>query len=246
VRLGLIPLGDGESAGERVRGFADAVSDALGCPVVLHASSDYRVLVSAIEQGLVDLAWLPPLSAARVTKSGACAPAAIAVRGGMTSYMTALVALGTSQIRSLADLKQVRAAWVDRESASGYVVIRAALRELGVSLVDAFTQEMFVRSHAEVVRALKSGQVDVGATCFGLLGPTEPLRILAQAGPIPSDILAVHKSVAPEVRDRLERGLVEGSPAYVLRAARELMQAEAFARPTRAHGLMLDRLYATI
>jgi ABC-type phosphate/phosphonate transport system substrate-binding protein len=115
-----------------------------------------------------------------------------------------------------------------------------------VNLVDAFDEEVFLHSHAEVVRALKSGEVDVGATCVGLLGPSEPLRVLAQAGPIPSDILAVHSSVAPEVRDRLERGLFEGSPPSVLCAAKELMNAEAFARPTRAHGTMLERLYATL
>jgi phosphate/phosphite/phosphonate ABC transporter binding protein len=246
VRLGLIPLGHTASTDERVRNFAAAVSEALGEAVVLHEASDYRVLVAAIEQGTVDLAWLPPLSAARVTRSGACAPAAIALRGGMTSYMTALVALRSSSVKSLSDLKHVRAAWVDRESASGYVVIRAALREMGVSFAEAFAQEIFVRSHAGVVQALRSGQVDVGATCFGLLGPSEPLRILAQAGPIPSDILAVHRSVAPEVREKLARGLVEGASPEVLRAAKDLMQAEGFARPSRAHGMMLDRLIATL
>ena len=51
----------------------------------------------------------------------------------------------------------MRAAWVDRQSASGYVFIRAALRAKGVSLVDAFHEDLFLRSHAEVARAGGAG-----------------------------------------------------------------------------------------
>ena len=42
-------------------------------------------------------------------------------------------------IETLADLRSVRAAWVDRESASGYIVIRAALRAAGFSQSKART-----------------------------------------------------------------------------------------------------------
>src|SRR5215467_11660384 len=146
LRLGLIPIGDSAGEAERVKAFAETVGGALGVTVELYTAWDYRVLVSAIERGEVDLAWLPPLSAARVVRSESCVPCAIAVRGGMTSYMTALVASASSKVKTLEDLRGVRAAWVDRDSASGYVVIRAALRDKGVSLADAFAEEFFAGS----------------------------------------------------------------------------------------------------
>ena len=134
IRLGLIPLGEGGDA--RIHAFIVALAEAVGTPIDLHHAADYRALTSAIEQGLVHFAWLPPLSAARAVRSGAITPAAVAVRHGTTSYYAGLVALESSSIHSISDLKGLRAAWVDRESASGYVVIRAALRQQGVSLVE--------------------------------------------------------------------------------------------------------------
>lgn len=262
LRLGLIPLGGDTGATERVQAFADAFGTVLGAAgegIELHKAGDYRALVAAIDQGLVDFAWLPPLSAARVVRSRSAAPAAIAVRNGTTSYMTGLLAMRSGKVKSLADLKGVRAAWVDRESASGYVVIRAALRAKGVSLVDAFSDEIFVRSHAEVARALRSGEADVGATCFNFVSgsveiarsgykdegglPHDAVDILAHAGPIPSDLFAVHTSLDPKLVEAIQQALVEARPLAVHELAKDLMHADGFGRPARAHMRMIESLY---
>jgi phosphonate transport system substrate-binding protein len=255
LQLGLIPLGG--DVGQKATAFANALGSALGGTVELHNGVDYRAIVAGMEQGLVDFAWLPPLSAARVVRAGAGVAAAVAVRNGTTSYMTGLMAMKTSPIRSLADLLGVRAAWVDRESASGYVLIRAALKQAGVSLVDAFSEELFVRSHAEVARALQSGRADVGATCFNAAGgeveiarlpagdglASSEVRILAQAGPIPSDIFAVRTEVAVSALPAVQAALVDARPGDVHRAAKDLMQADGFVRPALAHTQMIESLY---
>jgi phosphonate transport system substrate-binding protein len=256
----LIPQGTGGDA--RVRAFVDALAQVLELDVEVHQAADYRALVSGLEQGLVHFAWLPPLSAARAVRSGAIVPAAIAVRHGATSYFTGLIALESSGIRSLGDLNGLRAAWVDRESASGYVVIRAALRQQGVSLVDAFAEDIFVRSHDEVARAVDSGRADVGATCFNLTSGEvqmarsaytdargrvmKNVRIVAQAGPIPSDIFAVHKTVAAGLLAKLQTALIGARPANLFDAAKAMMFADAFARPEQDHVRMLEVLYDTV
>jgi phosphonate transport system substrate-binding protein len=270
LHLGLIPSGEAPAP----VAFAAALGRALGTAVELHKAVDYRALVSAMEQGYVDFAWLPPLSAARVVRSGAGVPAAIAVRNGTTSYMAGLLALASSKVKHLGDLVGVRAAWVDRESASGYVVIRHALRQSGLSLVDAFAEELFVRSHAEVARALQTGQVDVGATCFNMTGGTvhiarlppgtalsggpgakpsaveglasAEVRILAQAGPIPSDIFALRAAVAPAAMGVVAEALVDARPADAHAAAKEMMLADGFMRPSRAHEAMIEGLFAIL
>ena len=263
TRLGLIPLGEAGDA--RVQAFATALAEAVGMEIDLHHAADYRALTSAVEQGLVQFAWLPPLAAARAVRTGTITPAAIAVRHGATSYYAGLITLASSPVRTLADLRGLRAAWVDRESASGYVVIRAALRRKGVSLVDAFSQDLFLRSHAEVARAVDQGQADVGATCFnlgsgesgaikmarstytGMLSePLDNMRILAEAGPIPSDMFAVHRSVSPAALQKIQTALIGARPVHFFEAAKAMMFADSFARADGEHLRMLESLYDTV
>jgi phosphonate transport system substrate-binding protein len=188
-------------------------------------------------------------------------PIAIAVRRGMTAYTTVLVTRPDSAIRSISDLRNVRVAWVDRESASGYAVLRSALARAGVRLTDAFSSEVFLRTHAAVARAVLDGKVDVGATCAnadagdirfasspheGDPGLTRAeLRSVFEAGPIPSDLFAVRRDLPPRVRSALESALLLAIPARANAAARALMHAEGFTVPTPEHRRMLDALADT-
>jgi phosphonate transport system substrate-binding protein len=268
VGLGLIPM-EGEGPLERAQAFADALAGVLGTPVRIHYAAGYRALVTALQQRLVHVAWLPPLPAARAVRDGSIVPIAAASRSGATSYMTALIARKGGRVKTLDDLRGVKVAWVDRESASGYVVIRSALSRLGVSLVDAFSEELFLRSHAEVARAVNTGRVDVGATCFNVTAsrgprydepamsyqiartgyagesglPVEHVEMIAHAGPIPSDIFAAHASLdALQVRS-LETMLTEARPAACYELARTLMHADAFAKVGSAHMQLLHQLF---
>jgi phosphonate transport system substrate-binding protein len=256
LRLGLIPRGD-ESDG-REREFVASLAVALRTDVDVHRAADYRVVLTGLEQRLVDFAWLPPLVAARAMRGKLADPIAVAVRSGTTSYTTVLVARPDSRFRTLADLRGVRVAWVDRESASGYTVLRSALARAGVLLTDAFAHEIFVRSHAAVAQAVRAGKVDVGATCAhvedgavrfarspyaGDAGlSADELRVVFEAGPIPSDLFAVRRDVPVRVRSALEAALLHAMPERVHAAALALAHADGFAVPTPAHRRMLEAL----
>jgi phosphonate transport system substrate-binding protein len=259
LRLGLIPRGEEERARERE--FVTALSAALQSEVDVHHAADYRIVLASIQQGLVSFAWLPPLVAARATRQHLVDPIAIAVRRGRTAYTTVLVTRPDSTIRSISDLRNVRVAWVDRESASGYAVLRSALARAGVRLTEAFSSEVFLRTHAAVARAVMDGKVDVGATCAnadagdirfasspheGDPGLTRAeLRPVFEAGPIPSDLFAVRRDLPPRVRSALESALLHAIPPRVSAAARALMHAEGFTVPTPEHRRMLEALVDT-
>jgi phosphate/phosphite/phosphonate ABC transporter binding protein len=256
LRLGLIPRGDEGDARERA--FVKALADAFRADVGVHRAADYRVVLTGMQQQHVDFAWLPPLVAARAVRERLAEPVAVAVRYGDTSYSTALVTRPDSRIRSVGDLRAVRVAWVDRESASGYTVLRAALARQGVLLTAAFAHEVFVRSHAAVARAVLDGEVDVGATCAhaengvvrfarspyaGDAGlSAEELHVVFEAGPIPSDIFAVRTGAPPHVRSTLEAALLHARPERVHATARALVHADGFAVPTPEHSRMLEAL----
>jgi phosphonate transport system substrate-binding protein len=256
LRLGLIPRGEDGDARERE--FVAALSVALPAAVDVHHAADYRIVLAGLEQGLVSFAWLPPLVAARATRKKLADPIAVAVRHGTTAYTTVLVTRPDSTIHSISDLRNVRVAWVDRESASGYVVLRGALARAGVRLADAFSHEAFVRSHAAVARAVLDGEVDVGATCAHRDGgvarfarspfagdaglSAAELHVVFEAGPIPSDLFAVRREVPVRVRSAIEAALLHARPSRAHAAARALMHADGFAVPTQEHRRMLDAL----
>ncbi|MGH7297522.1 MAG: phosphate/phosphite/phosphonate ABC transporter substrate-binding protein, partial [Polyangiaceae bacterium] len=254
----LIPGGGEGDADGREGELLAAFAEALGQDVDVHRAPDYGVVLAGLRQGLVDLAWLPPLTAARAVKGGVADPVALSVRHGSSSYTTVLVTSPASPLRSVGELRGALVAWVDRESASGYVVLRAAMARSGVRLTEAFAEETFVRSHGAVARAVLEGRVDVGATCAHEEGGTvrfarsafagdsglahDDLRVLFEAGPIPADLFAVRAGLAPRVRAALESGLLRGRPERLRAAACAFLHADSFASPTPEHRRMLASL----
>jgi len=257
LRFGLIPVGGIRGGGA----FAEAMGRVLGETVEVHHTADYRGLVAALENGLVQMAWIPPIPAARAVRAGMIAPVLVARRNGTISYSTCLFSRKGRGIAKLSDLRDLRAAWVDRESASGFIVIRAALRTLQINPVFAFREEAFLRSHSAVATAVMEDRADVGATYFshetgsGVIAragwreaglQNDDVQIIHQAGPIPSDIFAVHSSVSRAHVALMQGVLIDARNHAVHEAAKALVHADGFERPTDDHLALLRGLLATI
>src|SRR5262245_56566741 len=72
----------------------------------------YTDLLQAIVEGELHLAWLPPLPAIRAINAAAFIPLAVPIRGGSTSYGSALFTRPASPIRHVIELDVARAGWV--------------------------------------------------------------------------------------------------------------------------------------
>jgi phosphonate transport system substrate-binding protein len=236
----------------RLQAFADALGDASGTPTAPSDFDDYPSLLEALYAGKVDVAWLPPLVAMRAAGGGRALPIALPVRRGISSFHSALFSLGGSPIVRPPDLVGLRAAWVDRQSASGFLVVRAALRAQGVDLATAFREESFLGSHDAVAEAVLTGAADVGATYLhhdargsGVWRAgwgTTNVNVVARVGPIPNDVIAAGVHV-PVARIKLVRqALVDGAHPGLVNAARELMQADEFTTVESEHLKPLEDL----
>jgi phosphonate transport system substrate-binding protein len=287
IRVGIALAGGPTRA--QLDAFCWALASATGFEVAAVGLWYYRRLLAAMDVGDVDVAWLPPILAAQAVSNGFATPLALPVRGGVAAYSTALFARQDGPIQSLGDLTGVRAAWVDRQSASGYLLIRAHLRTLGVDLDRAFRSEVFSGSHDAVTRAVIDGDADVGASFFHVgaggaptraerpatdpgLGamlrsptgapparpsapgakaalrpePSSPetlragwgdarVRILAHAGPIPSDVIAANSRLDAAIMERVQRALTEARQRSLREASWALLGAEGFVAPSPGH-----------
>jgi phosphate/phosphite/phosphonate ABC transporter binding protein len=231
--------------------FCLALADATGLEVIPRGVTSYRRLIEQCALGMVDLVWLPPIPALRATSAGHVRPIALPIRDGASSYHAALFVRGDSRIRSVEDLVRLRAAWVDPQSAAGYLIIRAQLQKLGVNLKHAFKNDLFVGSHDAVAAAVTSGQADIGASYAyfhedGRLrragwGAAD-VRVVLRAGPIPSDLIAARRGASDLLVRLIQSALVDVQNAHLRAAARLLLTADGFAVPEAQHLAPLEGL----
>jgi serine/threonine-protein kinase len=224
IRFGLSPALGVQAAraqGERVASWLKKRFEREVRPVVV---GDYQALVDAIAEGEVDFAWMPPVSLVRAAEKGV-GVVALAQRYGRPNYESAIIVRADSPLTSLAELRDKVVAYVDRESASGYLFAADLLaRELGKPEV-VLREQHFQGSHKAVSDAVRRKWVDAGVTYVvrdaegrivyaGWLDLSSeqdqpPIRVLATTAPIPCDAIAHRPGLATGLVERLAKTLVE-------------------------------------
>jgi phosphate/phosphite/phosphonate ABC transporter binding protein len=233
------PLAFGVVVGWGAEGLGPKVDKLLrwtrkhaGVDLELHEAPTYEDLANDVRKARVDVAWLPPI--VRVRVGDAAVPLGSILRDGRITYETALIVRHDSTVKSIANLKKMRAGWVDRWSAAGFVLPRVNLALLGIDPRTFFRTETFYGSHRAVVEALLAGACDVAGTyaqadakgkvkggSWSELDGAE-VRVVATFGAIPPDVIAARTEL-PEaqraaVRDALRAASAEDDGRKLLRA----------------------------
>jgi phosphate/phosphite/phosphonate ABC transporter binding protein len=206
ITFGLVAPVGGGGMGSRFQELLRRVGDKLGRSVRRVDVPTYEELAARVNAGALHAAWLPPIVFLHV--ADAVAPVASIERDGNATYEAALVVRADSRVRSLEQLRKLRAGWVDRWSASGYVLPSMNLALQGLEAKTLFTSETFYGSHRAAILALVTNACDVTATyaraddggtvTTGAWSEVEgaKVRVLQTFGAIPPDILAVRASDA--------------------------------------------------
>lgn len=202
--------------------------------LVSKGAATYKDLAMSIREGSSDIAWLPPVVFAWLAE--AVTPIGSILREGSATYAAALVVREDAPFRSLKDLKDARAGWVDPWSAAGYVVPRLELVRAKIDPAVAFRTEKFYGSHREALVALGKDECDVVGTfarlpaegktesATGAWSEVEDLhaRVLASFGSIPPDVIAVRRNLGPREHEQAIRAFRD---AFKSEVARPLVRA---------------------
>jgi phosphonate transport system substrate-binding protein len=205
----------------RLKELCAILSEATDTTLLPFHAASYADLAQAIRSGDVGVAWMPPIPSIELEAEGVASPLAVASRqDDSTSYCSALIARRAGA-KTIGELRGLRAAWVDRESAAGYLVPRLHLASLGFDPKAFFSQESFERSHLAVVDAIAEGRADVGAT-FCTIDPQSKRVVTAgwtasngasirsvetieTIGPIPNDAVVAAARVPAAVKAGVAR-----------------------------------------
>lgn len=192
--------------------------------VEMHVAESYAALAADLREGRVDLAWAPPLVCVQVEREGGRGLVQFE-RGGATTFRAAFVCRA-SQPLELHSLAGVSVAWVDKESAAGYLLPCRYLQDTGLDLARAFSSELFAGSFAAALEALLSGKVSL-TTVFASAASAAPmtgldrlppalrdqLRIIGYSGEAPNDGI-VASAALPEPTFQLVRARLTASHVH--------------------------------
>ncbi len=215
----------------------------------------YDKLLGAMRDGEVHVAWAPPLVAIDLERADAAKIRLCSRRAGKRDYASAIFTKADGGPRTLADLKGKRMAWVAKESSAGYVVPRLKLLAEGLDPETTFSEQAFRRTHEAVTRSVMAGDADAGATYVSFAGEgADPVsagwfeagvqnadvHILATAGPIPTDVIAISAKLDPDRAQTVSDALRDlGEPI------RALLNADGFDQPEDTHFDELRKLVAS-
>jgi phosphate/phosphite/phosphonate ABC transporter binding protein len=191
------------------------LSDALGQKVVLYVARDYGDLRTQMEAGVVDIGSFSPFAYVDAARGGRIRIIAQSILEGSATYRGIIVARKDSGLKTVADLKGKRFAFVDPKSASGYLYPRAMLLEKGIEPATYFKSTTFAGSHDKVIAAVLAGAADAGSIYEGALGvaqrsgvPVENLVTIVSTEPIPHDAIAVRLGLDDALVKRIQLALI--------------------------------------
>jgi phosphate/phosphite/phosphonate ABC transporter binding protein len=191
------------------------LSESIGQKVTLYIAKDYGDLRTQMENGSVDIGSFSPFAYVDAARGGKIRIIAQSIIEGSATYRGIIVTRKDSGLKSIADLKGKRFAFVDPKSASGYVYPRAMLIEKGINPETFFKETIFAGSHDKVIAAVLDGRVDAGAIYDGAIGvaqrsnvSTENLVTLAGSDPIPHDAIAVRIGLNEALAKRVQSALI--------------------------------------
>lgn len=244
LRFGVAEASLEEGGRAHLADFAAALSTALGRAVEPLVLREYDDLDKAFRGRKIDLGWLPPLPALRGLERGTLLPIAVPRRHGIASFWAVLFARRGTRFRDERTLRGARAAWVERSSTAGFLVVRERLVALGIDPRETFASEAFFHGHAEVVRAVLDDRADVGATWLNSKRPVvagwtgvcknDALQTVMTVGPVPHDVVATTVWLPPTEVERIQGALLDDEqPAGA--ALLRLLGADRMIAPQQRH-----------
>lgn len=165
IRVGIL---GGENEADRIArfdGYQKLLESTFQVPVRTLMAGDYAGVIQAFSAKQVDVSIMSPAAyaSAWIESNGDVQPLLTTQEAdGTTSYVAAMYVRAESDIKDLQGMRGKSMAWADPNSASGYLIPRAEMREQGIDPTTFFGRTSFAGGHEQAVVAVLGGQYDAG------------------------------------------------------------------------------------
>ncbi len=225
IRMAFVPSLDAQAVLASAQPLADALNRETGLFFDVSVPTSYTAVIEAMGAGQVDVAWLATFAYVLAHDKYGVDVILTTIRQGSKTYRSQIVTRADSGIRTLADLRGKRFAFVDSASASGFLYPVALLAKNNIDYKTAFAETVNAGGHDKVIIAVYNRQVDAGATFGNSIesgAPTDARTLVASSipdvmeqvvpiavtDPIPNDTVSIRRGLDPELTRRIRDGLL--------------------------------------
>jgi len=222
-----VPSQNADTLEAKAKPLEQLLGDRLGIPVEVSVSTDYNVIVEAMDSKQVDVGFLPPTAYVLAKDKGAAEVILQAQRFGVEDetgapteelvdfYKAMIIVKKDSPIQTVADLKDKKMGYQNVTSSAGYVWPAGKLLEADLDpLKDV--QPVTLKGHDQGVLAVLNGDVDAAAIFQDARNvvkndyPTvfEDTRVLTFTEPIPNDTIAVRSDMDAEWVSKIQDAFI--------------------------------------
>jgi phosphonate transport system substrate-binding protein len=216
--IGLIPEMNIFKQKQRFKLLGDYLSKKTGIPVEFTILSRYGNIIDSFASEKMDGAFFGSFTGALAIQKLGVLPLARPVNlDNSSTYKGYLFVRKNSGIKTVADMKGKKMAFVEKATTAGYVFPLAWLKGNGITSLDGFFSEYyFTGSHDAAVYAVLNKQADIGAakhSIYDRVRKEEPrvdreLVILAVSPEVPSNGLCVRKDLDATMKAKLKNALL--------------------------------------
>ena len=217
--IGLIPEQNVFRQRDRYQVLKRYLFEKLGLTVNFTSLSRYGNIINHFTGEKMDGAFFGSFTYALAHHQLGVEPLARPVNpDGTSTYHGYIFVRKDGSIRTPAEMKGRRFAFVDRATTAGYVFPLAYFKMNGIAQPHSYLGEsLFTGSHDAAILAVLNKEADIGAaknTVYDQLAMENPriekeLVILAASEVVPQNCLAVRKDLDPELKDALRRALLD-------------------------------------
>ena len=217
--IGLIPETNIFQQMERFRPLEKYLSEQTGTTIKFSVLTRYGNLIENFQQNRLDGAFFGSFTGALAIQKLGVIPIARPVNpNGKSSYSGMIFVRKDSGIKTVADMRGKRFAFVEKATTAGYIFPLAYLADHGVRNVSDFLGETyFTGSHDAAMYAVLQGKAGAGAakdSVYEWIASRDPaidrdLQVLARSEEFPSNGLALRKDMDPALVARLKTVLLQ-------------------------------------
>ncbi len=202
IVIGINPFTSPDEIKKMYQPLLARIFSSLGLKVRLMIVKDYLSLGEQIKKGNIDGGWFSPFAYITAAEMTPLDPVATPLINGKDYYNGYIIARKDSGIASLQDLSGKSFAYVDKNSASGYLYARHSIKEAGLDPENIFSKVSFAGSHDQVLYGVINGEFDAGATYNEAYEKMQEsgtdmscLSIISTTGNIQKDAIAFRRSL---------------------------------------------------